>query len=218
MIKAVIFDLDGTLIDSRRDLVDSVDALLAEVGAPPISGDRVTSFLGEGATRLVSRSLAAARPGLEARTAELMPRWFDLYGARLLRHTVAYPGIDELLRAPPHHRAVLTNKPGRFAREILAGLGLSDQLRAVVGGDEAPRKPDPQGLLRLCADLGAAPAEALLVGDSTVDAQTAANAGVPFCAVLWGLGSERGLRAARPAYVAETASDLSSLLRRLSAP
>jgi len=91
-------------------------------------------------------------------------------------------------------------------------------LRAVVGGDEAPRKPDPQGLLRLCAQLGAAPAEALLVGDSSVDAQTAANAGVPFCAVLWGMGSERELRAARPAYVAETASDLSSLLRRLSAP
>jgi phosphoglycolate phosphatase len=216
MLKAVIFDLDGTLIDSRQDLTDSIGALLAELGAPQLPTPVVESFIGEGASRLVARSLEAARPGLGARAPELLPRWSELYGERLLRTTRAYDGIDEVLAAPPRARAVLTNKPGRFARAILDGLGLSARLRAVVGGDEAARKPDPRGLLDLCSALGARPSEALLVGDSTVDAETAANASVAFCAVLWGLGAEAALSASRPAHICASPAELLRLLKRLS--
>ena len=217
MLKATIFDLDGTLIDSRQDLVDSVNGLLAELGLPALPDATVVGFIGEGAARLVSRALAAAQPGLEARTGSLMPSWFDHYGKRLLRTTRAFAGIDEVLRAPPEARAVLTNKPGVFSRQILQGLGLLPRFRAVVGGDEAARKPSPEGLLRLCERLGARPEEALLVGDSQVDLDTGRAAGVPVCIVGWGLGDVQALRAQRPAHVVTTTDDLADLLRRLSA-
>ena len=217
MLKAAIFDLDGTLIDSRQDLVDSVNALLEEVGERPLPGELVASFVGEGAARLVGRSLAAARPGLEARLEFLLPKWFEHYGRRLLVNTVAYEGIEALLDGPPAARAVLTNKPGRFARQILLGLGLLDKFRVVVGGDEAPRKPDPEGLLRLCGQLGARPEEAILIGDSRIDDQTGIAAGVPVCLVAWGIGDPTELAVARPAHRAQTPAELLALLVRLAA-
>ena len=217
MLKAAIFDLDGTLIDSRQDLVDSVNALLDELSVPQLPGAVVASFVGEGAARLVGRSLAAAQPGLEDRLEFLLPKWFDHYGRRLLKTTRAYDGIEALLEGPPVARAVLTNKPGRFARQILLGLGLLDRFRVVIGGDEAPRKPDPAGLLRLCGQLDARPHEALLVGDSRIDDQTGLNGGVPVCLVGWGIGSPEELAVARPAHRAQTPAELQALLARLSA-
>ena len=215
MLRAVIYDLDGTLIDSMADLVDAVNALLAELTMKPLPAALLASFIGEGAARLVSRSLAAAMPGLDARTPELMPRWFTLYRERMLRKTVAYPGVLELLREPPTARAVLTNKPGALARDILAGLGLLAAFQAVVGGDEAERKPNPGGLLMLCERLGVRPEEALLVGDTTIDIATGAAAGVPVCAVLWGLGQAGELREARPAHLGATTEEVAALLRGL---
>jgi phosphoglycolate phosphatase len=217
MLKAVVYDLDGTLVDSVHDLGDAVNALLGELQRPPLSLAQVGSFVGEGATLLVQRSLVASQPGLERRAAELLPRWLELYGERLLRHTRAYEGVEALLAEPPEARAVLTNKPGSMARRILDGLGLLGRLRAVVGGDEAPRKPGPEGLLRLCAQLGAGPEETLLVGDSRIDLDTGAAAGVPVCAVTWGLGDPAALRAARPAYVCERVDEVAALLCRLRA-
>jgi phosphoglycolate phosphatase len=210
----VIYDLDGTLVDSRADLCDAVNATLLALGYEPLAGPVVLSFVGEGAELLVRRSLAAAG-GDEARLPEAMTAWSAAYGARLLAKTRAYPGVVDLLREPPNLRAVLTNKPGGFARAICAGLGLTPFFRAVVGGDDAPKKPDPKGLLSLCGTLGVLPSEALLVGDSLFDVRCARNAGVPMCAVTWGLGSARELRDAAPAYVCSSAGEVGALLLRL---
>ena len=114
--------------------------------------------------------------------------------------------------SPPDARGVLTNKPGGFAREILRGLGMLGSFQAVVGGDEAPKKPEPDGLLALCRTLRAAPAETLLVGDSTVDIATGRAARVRVCAVKWGLGDRAALSAASPDYLVDTPAELAALL------
>ena len=213
MVTAVIYDLDGTLIDSRGDLSDSVNGMLVTLGLPQRDEREIWGFIGEGAERLVRRSLGAASEHLFPVAIE---QWRIEYGRRLLTRTRAYPGVAELLEAPPPARAVLTNKPGGFARQILQGLGLMAKMRAVIGGDEAAKKPDPEGLLRLCSELGAAPGEVLYVGDSTIDIATAAAAGVSVCAVGWGLGDPDDLRQARPAYFCSEPAELLRLLVRLA--
>ena len=225
---AVIYDLDGTLVDSREDLVDAVNATLARLGFSPLPSALVASFVGEGAELLVRRALSAARrrdgrgnEGPEqippAVVVEAMPIWRESYGARLLDHTRAYPGIEALLREAPAQRGVLTNKPGGFARAILEGLGLAALFAFVIGGDEGPRKPAPDGLLSLCASLGVAPADALLVGDSPVDAGCARAAGVRFCAVTWGFVARDALIAASPDHLCDDAAEVAALLARLRA-
>jgi len=209
-IRAVVYDLDGTLVDSRDDLADSVNAMLARLGLPERDPPVIHGFIGEGAERLIRRSLG---PGHEGRYPEAAPIWREEYGRRLLAKTRLFQGVAELLRRLPDNRAVLTNKPGAFAREILEGLGVAHAFRAVVGGDEAPRKPAPEGLLRLCAQLGAMPDEALMVGDSTVDLATAKAAGVRVCAVTWGFALRAALASAD--YYCDTALQLCELLERL---
>ena len=209
-LRGVVFDLDGTLVDSSADLADSVNAMLRKLGLPALPQEVVTSFIGEGAERLIRRSLG---PEHEHRYAEARPIWWEEYDRRKLDKTRLYDGIAEVLRAPPELRAVLTNKPGDFARQILRGLGVFDAFRAVVGGDEGPRKPSPDGLLLLCERLGIEPDEALLVGDSHVDVATAKAAGVRICAVGWGLGDPAALAPA-DAHVA-TPAELIGLMARL---
>lgn len=206
-IEAVVYDLDGTLVDSRGDLADSVNAMLARMGLPRLEDRAIHGFIGEGAERLIRRSLG---PEQEARCPEAAPIWREEYARRLLSRTRLYPGIADLLRVRPPLRAVLTNKPGAFAREILRGLGVAGAFRGVVGGDEGPRKPSPEGLLRLCSDLGVSPRDALLVGDSAVDLATARAASVRFCAVTWGLGERAALSAAD--YICDTAREVGELL------
>lgn len=210
-LKAVVYDLDGTLVDSRADLADSVNAMLEALGLARRPDEIIWSFIGEGAERLVRRSLG---PEDEHRLPEALKSWRAEYARRLLVKTRPYPGISELLVVPPDARGVLTNKPGGFAREILQGLGLLGAIRAVVGGDEAPRKPEPEGLLALCKTLGAAPAETLLVGDSTLDIATGRAAGTHVCAVTWGLGAREALSAAAPDHLAEAPAEVAALLRR----
>src|SRR5947209_8586572 len=188
-LDAVIYDLDGTLIDSKDDLADSVNAMLSRLGLPERDPPVLYGFIGEGAERLIRRSLGTH----EHRYAEAAPVWREEYARRLVAKTHLFEGIPEVLRVPPAARAVLTNKPGAFAREILRALGVAGAFREVRGGDEGPRKPAPDGLLGLCESLGTAPARALLVGDSAVDLETARAAGVRVCAVTWGLGKHAAL-------------------------
>ena len=209
-LDGVIYDLDGTLVDSKDDLADSVNAMLARLSLPPRDRSVIQGFIGEGAERLIRRSLG---PVHEHRYPEAAPLWREEYGRRLLAKTRLYDGIAEALRAPPPERAVLTNKPGAFAREILRGLGVADAFRAVLGGDEAPRKPAPDGLLALCRRLDVTPDRALLVGDSAVDLATGRAAGVRVCAVTWGLGEHAALAGAD--YLCATPFELGELLGRL---
>jgi len=190
--RLIVFDLDGTLIDSRRDLADAANALLESEGAAPLSEERIGRMVGDGAATLVARAFEAS--GVE-RPADALERFLALYDARLLNHTRPYPGIPEVLEALGLRSplAVLTNKPLASTRRILAGLGLARHFpdNAVVGGDGPfPRKPDPAGLLHLMARARVDAAATLLVGDSIVDWRTARAAATPICLARYGFGYE----------------------------
>jgi len=181
-VSLVIFDLDGTLVDSLEDLYLAVDHALREHGLPPRSREEVLSYIGEGAARLVGRAVAPADHLLEP----VLASWRAHYEGHLLDHTRLYPGMASVLASATVPMAVHTNKPGAMARRILDGLGVRSRFLRVVGGDDAPRKPDPTGVLSLMQEAGAAAAEAVLVGDSGVDLATAAAAGIRFLPVSWG--------------------------------
>jgi len=187
--RLIVFDLDGTLVDSKRDLADSANALIAELGGVSLSEDQIVAMVGEGAAVLVRRALQAA--GLDPEIATALPRFLDLYDERLLVRTAPYDGMVDALEAlaPAVSMAVLTNKPARATERILAGLGLRERFRDVIGGDTAyGRKPDPAGLLALIERAGATPETTWLVGDSRVDLETARRAGARICLVRYGFG------------------------------
>jgi phosphoglycolate phosphatase len=209
MPRLAIFDLDGTLVDSVDDLAASVNHALAAVGLPARSREEVRSFVGEGARVLLERSVAPHLDRLEPALAA----WQAHYAEHCLDATRPYPGIEALLAGAGCALAVLTNKPGPMARRILEGLGLLPRFAAVVGGGEVARKPDPAGVVRLRALVGAAPEETLFVGDSAVDVATARAAGVPLVAVSWGLSSRAALERAGAERIVERADQLAPLLR-----
>jgi phosphoglycolate phosphatase len=202
--RLAVFDLDGTLVDSVDDLAVSVNHALAAVGLPPRTRAEIQGFVGEGARVLLERAVAPRLELLEPALAA----WRVHYEAHCLDRTVAYPGVPELLARAARPLAVLTNKPGPLARKILDGLGLGRRFTEVVGGGEAPRKPDPAGLLGLLARAGAAPRDAVLIGDSHVDVATGLAAGVPVVAVTWGFGTREVLTRAGATAFAERADEL----------
>jgi len=206
--RLAVFDLDGTLVDSLDDLHASVAHALAAVGLPPRSRDEIRGFVGEGARRLLERAVAPHGHLLEPALAA----WRVHYEAHCLDRTRAYPGVEALLARARCALAVQTNKPGVMARRILEGLGLLARFVAVVGGDEAPRKPDPAGLLGIMARAGATPDETVFVGDSRVDVAVARAASVRMIAVTWGLGTREELVAAGATAFADGAADLAPLL------
>lgn len=189
MTRLVVFDLDGTLIDSRRDLADATNALLLELGAAPLPVEAVAAMVGEGAAVLVRRALTSA--GLDPALPDALARFLALYDERLLAHTRPYAGITEALEtlAGGSALAVLTNKPTRQSKTILEALELAPYLDRVIGGDTPlGRKPDPAGLLRLISDAGARAATTVLVGDSRIDLDTARRAGTRVCLARYGFG------------------------------
>jgi phosphoglycolate phosphatase len=190
MIQLIAFDLDGTLIDSRRDIADSANEMLGTYGASPIPFEAVLGMVGEGARLLITRVLAAAQ--VAAPIDEALDRFLVIYHRRLVDHTRPYAGVVDTLRALAAsgcRLAVLTNKPRNPAVEILRHFDLMDLFVAVIGGDgDLPRKPDPGNLLVICEQLGIDASEALVVGDSWVDVETARNAGAGVCFVTWGFG------------------------------
>ncbi len=188
-IRLLIFDLDGTLIDSEADLVQSVNATRRELGMEPLPPKVVYSYVGQGIIMLVRRALGEQTPGdiLEKAVAFFL----EYYRQHMLDHTVLYPGVRETLRQLSTRKlAVLTNKPVNFSRQILAGLGVDSCFSFVYGGNSFDRKkPDAVGVFRLMEDTGISAAETLMVGDSDTDVQTGRNAGVWTCGVTYGIGS-----------------------------
>ncbi len=177
-LRAVIFDLDGTLVDSAPDLVGALDSLLVSHGRDPVGLAAGRTMIGEGAARLVERGFAA-RGGLPAPLADLVPAFVGLYETRLVRLTRPYPGAAETLAAIAARGLALglcTNKPARATRRILDELGLA-RFFSHVGGGDGIRKPDPDPVRRCLAGLGSSPAQALFVGDSPVAHAAAGAAG-----------------------------------------
>ena len=189
----IVFDLDGTLIDSAADLAAAVNAMLADYGCAPLPVPEVRRMIGDGVAMLVARALAASHCE-RADPAEAARIFMRHYEADATSLTTAFPGVAaalQTLRAAGIPLAVCTNKPARVAAGILGSLGLAKYFARVIGGDSLPfRKPDPRALLALVVAFAAGPDSTLLVGDSEVDAATAHAAGVPF--VLMKHGYRRG--------------------------
>jgi phosphoglycolate phosphatase len=188
----VVFDLDGTLVDSRQDLADAANELLVACGAEPLAAHDIGRMVGDGAATLVARAFHAV--SLEP-PPDALARFLGYYGARLTAHTRPYPGIPAALSvlSARHRLAILTNKPLAPTRAILDALDLTQYFDAslVVGGDGPfARKPDPAGLRALVAGAGAVMAQTCLVGDSMVDLATARAAGAACCLVRYGFGFE----------------------------
>ncbi|HSO23044.1 MAG TPA: HAD hydrolase-like protein [Chondromyces sp.] len=206
----VIFDLDGTLVDSRADLAAAVNASLVELGRPPLPVDEIERFIGHGVTRLLERALGGAEAGARAR-----PVFHRHYESCLLDRTRPYPGIDALVRELGEGRklAVATNKPGPWARSIVDGLGWSQAIPYVVGGGDVERlKPAPDMADLLMERSGAQAASTIVVGDMDVDLELARAAGVRFVGVSWGLGGRAQLTGAGAELVVDSAAELEQVL------
>jgi len=211
----VVFDLDGTLVDSARDIAASVNAALEQLApaSAPVPLERVVSFVGEGARVLIERVLLYQ--GLTLDADAVLPLYLRYYRERALETTRLYAGIEDALAAiaaAGWKLAVLTNKPGDLSRSILEGLGIAPRFARIWGADDAPaRKPDPAGLLALLRELEAPAAEAWVVGDSPTDVETARAARVRIAGVLWGFDAP-GVRAAAPDRLLENPRELVRLI------
>lgn len=188
----LVFDLDGTLIDSSLDLALAVNATRAQAGLDPLSLDQVSSYVGNGAEMLIRRALGPGASDGEVTSGLLF--FLRYYREHMLVHTQLYPGVREALeewRSLGKAMAVLTNKPVVFSRDLVAGLGLGGFFARVYGGNSfETKKPDPYGLNQIMRELGAAPSRTLMVGDSSVDVVTARNAGTACAGVTFGLRPE----------------------------
>jgi phosphoglycolate phosphatase len=211
-VRTIIFDLDGTLIDSQLDLVLSVNAMLEHMGREPHVHEKICSFIGNGAPMLVQRALG--ENATEADVEKGLAYFLQYYRAHMLDNTDVYPGVREALaQLREYPMAVLTNKPVHFSRAIIEGLNLSRYFRYVYGGNSfETKKPDPQGAQILLRELQAAPHEAMMVGDSDVDIKTARNSGMHACGVTYGFGTD-SLRAHPPDIMLDTLSDLPAHLK-----
>jgi phosphoglycolate phosphatase len=212
----VVFDLDGTLIDSRFDLAESTNEMLESYGARALPVDAVAAMVGEGARVLVQRALGAA--GLDPADPDALGRFRVIYDRRLLDRTRPYDGITAVVEwaSARASLAVLTNKPEPPTHRLLDAFGLARYFPRVIGGDAAfPRKPDPAALQFLMKDAGTAPATTLMVGDSMIDIETAHRAGTPVCVAMYGFGKLRGELVLRgEELLAETPADVGLVIER----
>src|SRR5437899_5377952 len=197
--RALIFDLDGTLIDSKLDLIRSVNAMLHEMGREQLHEDTISGYIGHGAPQLVGQALGHG--ATEAERERALKFFLAYYEDHKMDSTCAYPGVPEALeRLAAFPMAILTNKPVRISVRILEGLGLARYFRAVYGGNSfETKKPDPLGAKTILRELGAAPAEPMLIGDSSADVEPARNAGTFAAAVNYGFGTHD--RAIHPADI-----------------
>jgi phosphoglycolate phosphatase len=190
--RLVVFDLDGTLIDSSRDLAAAVNRALrrAAPGAPALPEDVVRTFIGSGARVLITRSVAEA--GLAQSVDEVLALFLEEYRRGLLDATRLYPGTEDALsRLRDRRLAVLTNKPGDMSRAILEGLGVKGRFFRIYGaGDVEARKPDPAGLRRIAEEAGVDVEEAVMVGDSGIDVRTGRAAGALTAGVTYGFDAD----------------------------
>lgn len=214
MSRCIVFDLDGTLVDSARDIAAAASELVESLGGSPLDVATVVPMVGEGAALLVERALRHA--SLDPATPGALDRFRAIYGRRLFDHTRPYEGIPEVLALLTRlgRLAVLTNKPGDASHQLLEGLGLRGFFAEVIGGDGGhPRKPDPSGLRALLDRCGG---HGLMIGDSPVDAATARAAGCPFLLAAYGFGAAKFGDAIPSQDVAHHPRELVSLVETLT--
>ena len=217
-IRLLVFDLDGTLIDSRLDLIHSVNAMLQHIGRPALDGDLIASYVGDGAPALVRRAVGDTDD--EALFRRALEYFLGYYRLHKLDHTTVYEGIAEALASVTDSTngvrrlmAVLSNKPVNPSRDIVQALGLGDFFVRVYGGNSfATKKPDPLGVQTILRETGVAAAEALIIGDSSIDVLTGRNAGLWTCGVTYGFAPQT-LEEVPPDVLIESPRELGELLR-----
>jgi phosphoglycolate phosphatase len=225
-IRLLVFDLDGTLVDSRLDLIQSVNATLRHIGRPELYGDVIASYVGDGAPALVRRALGDTED--EALLRNALEYFLGYYRLHKLDHTTVYEGIPEMLagltgtstkvpsaavvsNGAQRQMAVLSNKPVNPSRDIVEALGLGDFFVRVYGGNSfTTKKPDPLGAQTILKETGVTAHEALIIGDSSIDVLTGRNAGLWTCGVLYGF-APHSLEEAPPDVLVETPRELGEL-------
>jgi phosphoglycolate phosphatase len=195
-IRLLVFDLDGTLIDSRLDLVHSINAMLRHFDRPELPEELIASYVGDGAPALVRRALGDSVD--EAHLQPALEYFLGYYRIHKLDHTTVYAGVPEMLKqlATPSNgmqrlMAVLSNKPVNPSRDIVRALGMGDYFVRIYGGNSfATKKPDPLGLQTILEETGVAASEAIIIGDSSIDVLTGRNAGLWTCGVTYGFAPQ----------------------------
>ena len=218
LVRLLVFDLDGTLIDSRLDLIHSVNAMLLHIGRPELDGDMIASYVGDGAPALVRRALGDTDD--EALLRAALDYFLGYYRLHKLDHTAVYAGIPEVLarlanssNGVRRQMAVLSNKPANSSRAIVRALGVGDFFVRVYGGNSfTTKKPDPLGVQTILRETGVAAAEALIIGDSSIDVLTGRNAGLWTCGVTYGFAPHT-LEEVPPDVLIESPRELGELLR-----
>lgn len=197
MKRLIVYDLDGTLVDTQEDIAQAVNYALESLRAPARPADEIRRFVGWGLRELMATCLATTDPSLIDRGVALFEA---CYRQHLLDHSRLYPGgRDALEHFKDRHQAVLTNKPNPFACDLLEGLGVGRYFVEIIAGNSGyPKKPDPTSLLALMERLGVSAAHTILVGDSPIDIQTGRRAKVLTIVVSHGFSDEQALQAAQP--------------------
>lgn len=212
-VDVVVFDLDGTLIDSARDIAFCVNETLRRVDRPTIEEEIVTSFVGRGVQPLIERAMRATSQAGEAggeATRDALRLFREIYEEHCLDHTRLYPGIPEVLAAyDAKTLAVVTNKAEKFTLKILEGLGIRERFSVILGGDSMEqKKPDPGPILHVMQTAGVSTGRGVIVGDSEIDIMAGKAAGIRTCGVLYGLRPESEIREARPDAIVASAPEI----------
>jgi len=210
--RLLVFDLDGTLVDSKEDLANAVNVVLESFDLPPLPHPMIYSYVGDGASALVRRALPPEKAAL---LPEVLDRFLAYYRRHLLDTTRAYPGVVGALRkwAGIYRMAVLTNKGVALTQDTLSGLSLDRYFFEVRGGDSfGSKKPDPEGLLRILREAGVEAQEAVMIGDSRNDVQAGRAAGTITCGVTYGLGTS-GFAEHPPDFTVDRFPDLFRCIR-----
>lgn len=212
MIPVLIFDLDGTLVDSKKDLTSSVNHVRSTFHLPVLSEKEIAAFIGDGAQMLIHRALGGDATAADVQSG--LQLFLAYYREHMLDQSVLYPGVSETLsRLSDYRLAVLTNKPIRFSRMMLEGLGILGYFSAVYGGNSFERKkPDPVGIFQILLDTGGQLEKTWMIGDSAVDVLTGRNAGATTCGVSWGYATD-SFKETPPDFLVHRFDEIEGLVR-----
>jgi len=208
----LIFDLDGTLIDSRKDIANSVNWTLREMGLEELPHDHIYQYVGHGVRALIQGAVDEAH-GVDGYD-KAMKIFDEYYQAHLLDYTQLYPGLlDVLEKNSDKALAVITNKPQRYTDPIMMGLNLTDYFDVILGREACiEMKPHPEPIFKVLSSVSVAPEKAMIIGDTEVDVEAGRRAGIKTCGVLFGFGKEDLIRAAKPDFLVETSEKLQEFL------